>query len=250
MGSGFRTFQSGEVLTAANVQDFLMDQSVMVFAGTAARSSAIGSAETGMLTYRTDGTADGGRQGYEFYNGSAYTRLIQPVGLEFIASGTVAATTSAAFDNVFTSAYTNYRVVLSNVDSNGAETALLVRFSAGGTAATGANYNFQTMRFYSTSTAADFGENSSTKGIYISVASTTTNTQHGNCTFDVFQPQLARATSITGLAHQYSSAVTAGMMQAFGGFHALETAYDGMVIRTDNATTTVAFDYAIYGYRK
>lgn len=55
MGSGFRTFQSGEVLTAANVQNFLMEQSVMVFAGTAALGSAIGTAvEPGMVAYLTD----------------------------------------------------------------------------------------------------------------------------------------------------------------------------------------------------
>ena len=55
MGSGFRTFQSGEVLTASNVQNFLMEQSVMVFAGTAALGSAIGTAvEAGMVAYLTD----------------------------------------------------------------------------------------------------------------------------------------------------------------------------------------------------
>jgi hypothetical protein len=56
MGSGYRTFTAGEVLTASNVQNYLQDQAVMVFAGTAARSSAIGTAnfEEGMLTYLTD----------------------------------------------------------------------------------------------------------------------------------------------------------------------------------------------------
>lgn len=52
-GLGRKTFTAGEVLTAANVQGYLMDQSVMVFAGTAARSSAIGTASNGMLTYDT-----------------------------------------------------------------------------------------------------------------------------------------------------------------------------------------------------
>jgi hypothetical protein len=53
MGSGFRTFASGEVLTSDNVQNFLMDQAVMVFAGTAARGSALPSPETGMTAYST-----------------------------------------------------------------------------------------------------------------------------------------------------------------------------------------------------
>jgi hypothetical protein len=53
MGSGFRTFASGEVLTSDNVQNYLMDQAVMVFAGTAARGSALPSPETGMTAYST-----------------------------------------------------------------------------------------------------------------------------------------------------------------------------------------------------
>jgi hypothetical protein len=52
-GLGRKTFTAGEVLTAANVQGYLQDQAVMVFAGTAARSSAIATASAGMMTYDT-----------------------------------------------------------------------------------------------------------------------------------------------------------------------------------------------------
>jgi len=47
-------FTAGEVLQAADVNDLLMDQSVMVFAGTAARGSAIPSPTEGMVTYLSD----------------------------------------------------------------------------------------------------------------------------------------------------------------------------------------------------
>jgi hypothetical protein len=52
--SGRKVFTAGEVLQAADVNDFLMDQSVMVFAGTAARGSAIPSPTEGMVTYLED----------------------------------------------------------------------------------------------------------------------------------------------------------------------------------------------------
>jgi hypothetical protein len=52
--SGRKVFTAGEVLTAANVNDYLMDQAVMVFAGSAARGSAIGTATEGMVSYLTD----------------------------------------------------------------------------------------------------------------------------------------------------------------------------------------------------
>lgn len=54
MGSGFRTFAAGEVLTSANVQNYLMDQAVMSFATAAARNAAITVPEEGMLAYTQD----------------------------------------------------------------------------------------------------------------------------------------------------------------------------------------------------
>ncbi len=50
----FRIFAAGEVLTAANVNDYLAEQAVSTFAGTAARSSAIASPTEGQLSYLQD----------------------------------------------------------------------------------------------------------------------------------------------------------------------------------------------------
>jgi hypothetical protein len=50
----FRIFAAGEVLTAANVNDYLAEQAVATFAGTAARSSAIASPTEGQLSYLQD----------------------------------------------------------------------------------------------------------------------------------------------------------------------------------------------------
>ena len=53
-GLGRKVFTAGDVLTASDVQNYLMDQTVMNFAGTAARSSAIATPTTGMVCYRQD----------------------------------------------------------------------------------------------------------------------------------------------------------------------------------------------------
>jgi len=66
-GSGRRVFTAGDVLMASQVQDYLQDQSVMVFAGTAARSSAIATPSEGMVSVQID-TDD-----LTYYNGSAWT---------------------------------------------------------------------------------------------------------------------------------------------------------------------------------
>jgi hypothetical protein len=67
-GAGYRTFASGEVLTSNNVQTYLMDQMVQVYAGTAARSSAIPSPSTGMVAYST-------ATGMQVFNGSAWVNV-------------------------------------------------------------------------------------------------------------------------------------------------------------------------------
>jgi hypothetical protein len=64
--AGKKTFVAGEVLTAQDVNDYLMDQSVMNFANSAARSSAIPTPTDGMVTYRQDIDA------MEAYNGTAW----------------------------------------------------------------------------------------------------------------------------------------------------------------------------------
>ena len=81
-GLGRKVFTAGEVLTAANTNGYLMDQAVMVFGGSAARSSAIGTPSAGMLSYRSDGTA------YEFWNGSAWTALTNPGDITAVTAGT------------------------------------------------------------------------------------------------------------------------------------------------------------------
>lgn len=49
-----KVFTAGEVLAAADVNSFLMNQAVMTFAGTAARASAIPTPNEGMVTYLED----------------------------------------------------------------------------------------------------------------------------------------------------------------------------------------------------
>jgi hypothetical protein len=67
--AGRKVWAADDVLTAEDLNDFLMDQSVMVFADNSARAGAILAPETGMLTYRIDGAV------YEYYTGSTWTQI-------------------------------------------------------------------------------------------------------------------------------------------------------------------------------
>ena len=53
-GLGRKVFVAGDVLTAAQVQGFLQDQTIMVFSSSAARTTAIPSPSEGMFAYLTD----------------------------------------------------------------------------------------------------------------------------------------------------------------------------------------------------
>ena len=95
--AGRKNFVSGSILTASDVNSFLMDQSVMVFDDSAARGSAIPTPSEGMVTYRKD---LGGASGLEVFDGSAFG----PVGTILQVAQTVKtnvfSTTSTSFVDV------------------------------------------------------------------------------------------------------------------------------------------------------
>ena len=73
-GAGAKLFGSGDVLTAAQVNTYLMDQSVMRFADAAARTAAFGGVgepvlAEGMVTYLIDTNA------IEVYDGSNFVAV-------------------------------------------------------------------------------------------------------------------------------------------------------------------------------
>jgi hypothetical protein len=53
-GAGFKLFENGNVLTASEVNTFIMDQMIMVFADAAARDAAILSPSEGMFAFLKD----------------------------------------------------------------------------------------------------------------------------------------------------------------------------------------------------
>jgi len=69
-GAGYKLFNTGDVLTAAQVNTYLNEQTVMVFADSAARTTALsGVLAEGMMSYLQDTNA------VEVYNGSAWVSI-------------------------------------------------------------------------------------------------------------------------------------------------------------------------------
>ena len=53
-GAGFKLFQNGDVLLASEVNTFMMEQQIMVFAGTATREAALTAPTEGMFAFLKD----------------------------------------------------------------------------------------------------------------------------------------------------------------------------------------------------
>lgn len=82
-GAGYKLFATGDVLTAAQVNTYLMQQTVMVFASSAARTSALsGVIAEGMLSYLSDTNA------LQYYDGAAWQDVSNPGDITGVTAGT------------------------------------------------------------------------------------------------------------------------------------------------------------------
>jgi hypothetical protein len=79
-GQGFKTFTTGEVLTAADVNGYLM-QGVLVFASAAARNAAITSPQEGQFAFTKD------TNGLWYYDGAAWVASGATGDIEGVTAG-------------------------------------------------------------------------------------------------------------------------------------------------------------------
>lgn len=124
-GAGYKVWNALDVLAAAEVNTYLMEQTVMVFDDAADRSAVITSPSAGMVSFRIDGTA------LEVYNGSSWVSVGSRAGTVAgsqitgdITTGTINATNVT--NTLASSASTSYSVAA-------ADQGKVLRFTAAGT---------------------------------------------------------------------------------------------------------------------
>jgi hypothetical protein len=131
-GLGFKTFTTGEVLTAADTNGYLM-QGVLVFADAAARTAAITSPEEGQMSYLKDTNST------EYYSGSAWIAvsagaasytLLNAGGTSLTGSNTVTISGISNQDKIF--------VLITGASSTMANTYINLRINGD----TASNYRF------------------------------------------------------------------------------------------------------------
>ena len=130
-------FTSGQVLTADQMND-LSDQTVMTFAGTAARGSAIPSPTEGMVTYRSDDNV------VEVFDGSDFVgvgggKILQVVSTTktdtFTSSSTTFTTVTGLTASITPSSTSSKILVMAQIASSGASNTVSAHFKVtrGGT---------------------------------------------------------------------------------------------------------------------
>ena len=209
-----------------------MDQSVMVFGGSAARSSAIGTAnfEEGMVSYLTD------TDKVEAYNGTDWVSVAPTTsqGLTLINTTSFSAVSSQRI-NPFSATYQNYRIVYSATQS--ASTPLKLRLASGASVISTSTYRRGGWFISSgASTASFFGSNAETSVIV--------QQNSGAFTIDIFSPFEAAVTHM-----KYDTAVIdgAGYARISGlGHNTNATSYDGIEFSPDSGTITGTV--RVYGY--
>jgi hypothetical protein len=82
-GLGFKDFTVGQVLTSAQVDGYLMQQTIMKFADASARTTALsGVVAEGMFSYLADTNAT------EYYDGSSWVSISNPGDITAVTAGT------------------------------------------------------------------------------------------------------------------------------------------------------------------
>jgi hypothetical protein len=241
VGSGFRTFTAGEVLTASNVQNYLMDQSVMTFGGSATRASAIGTAnfEEGMVSYLTD------TDKMEVYNGTNWVSVAPtastPMGV-LINSTSFSAVASQSINDVFSATYDSYRIVIPKVIPAAGTPTIRLKFRVSATDSS-TQYYYGGISSASNSDTTVYRRADNDSSFDISPASA--NYTFGNV-IDVHNPFVVGRTIFN-----YSISGDDGSKYFGGsgsGFHNVSASYTGLTIFPSSSTITGSI--SIYGYNK
>tara|TARA_R100001460_G_scaffold25771_2_gene51993 strand:+ start:10339 stop:10809 length:471 start_codon:yes stop_codon:yes gene_type:complete len=101
MPAGFKVWATGDLVSASDFNNYIMEQVIMTFASSSARDSAVSSPEEGMFCFLTDSNT------LQFYNGSSWASFIGEgdiTGITITTAGTSglsggASATSGAFSS-------------------------------------------------------------------------------------------------------------------------------------------------------
>lgn len=182
------------------------------------------------------------------WNGSAWvylsTSTANPVGLELIKSQTATSGTSVQVDDVFSSTYENYKIVISDARTSSSLAGIALKLkNSSGVSSTSYYWAFVYVQGYGTNTVlANSGANSASWDF-----GSVITTIPGGSTVDLFSPFLARETSFASCP---TDVRTGGRPPAqASGFHNSATSYTGVEISSGSGVSFANINIRVYGYR-
>jgi hypothetical protein len=230
-GAGKKTFTAGETLTASDVNTYLMEQSVMYFGGTAARASAVPTPTTGMVSYVGDTGSETPASTIpqiEAYTGAAWQNM---GGQTLLFTNTFALTSSLTIENIFTTAFANYKIVLDVTGATGSASTLFQLRTAAGVTASSAYAS--SLVFWNGTIATG------------ATRATSSFTSFATSAGDFVDATLFAPVG-TGYTKWFAASAQNGLVGIDGGFLNQAVSFTGLVLSTPGA---IAGTIRIYGLR-
>lgn len=170
--------------------------------------------------------------------------LNESIGLTHITTQAITGTSTFSLNNVFSSEYENYKVMITNFRTTaaGIVQAWFRMRLAGVNAAGATDYNTLYIRYYS----AGFANQSST-GQSIGGMGYFSTGQDSTITFDIMRPAIADQTVMNFQGLNYQSDIATWIYATGSNLHKQAIAYDGITIGADAGTLSGTI--SVYGYR-
>ena len=230
-------FSDGNVLTATALN--AVNCGIHVYSNAAARDAAYGGSGERTLVegeyaylLDTDQTL--------VYSGSSWITVGVNPGLVCVKAETAfSAASIVTADSVFTSAYTNYKIIIAGANSTGSN--LRYRLRVGGVAAA---TNYYTRYQYGDAAGVTTGVDASNASGLLGEW----NASIDNVSFELYGPFVASPTTFFGTNGVARTNYTDPVIYIHAGNHNTSTAYDGIEMFPGAGTMTGS--YAIYAYSK
>jgi hypothetical protein len=165
-------------------------------------------------------------------------------GMILLNTTSFSAVASQSINNVFSSTYKNYRIVVNITQTTGASGQIIAtRLRVGGVSASGSDYAYSRFGYsFPGSLNNDAGGTTSTS--FFINRSNGSGSIDGESVSDVtfYAPFLAERTFVTGFS-------TDGLYNgSIGGYHNSATSYDGIEILPTTGATTITGSVSVYGF--
>ena len=165
--------------------------------------------------------------------------LITTTGLVLLNTTTFSSTSSVSIDNIFTSTYDNYKILLvGTASTNG---SCFMKFRTSGTDNTTSNYHNQMIVANDTT----LGGSRLSPYSYAYLANNFVTTEDTVCDINIYSPKLSRST--TWFNNSFTSATVNAYLQIQSGRFNGSTSFDGVSLLPSSGTMTGTIK--IYGYK-